>query len=436
MKRGKSTFLNALLGEKLLPSDVNPCPAILTILHYGNNKQVKVYFNDGTPPQSIDFTSFKAQYTIDPTEAKQLEQNQEQAFPKVDYAVVEYPLPLLQKGIEIIDSPGLNDTEARNELSLGYINNCHAILFVLNAMQPCTLAERRYLQNYIKDRSLTVFFLINAWDRVKESLIDPDDPEELAEAESRLRQTFRATLGEYCQVEESDLYKERVFEISALMALRRRIKDPNASLEETGFSSFLKALNTFLTEERATAEFRQARVLSRQAYATVQKAVERRIPLLQGDVEQLKAKINSVEPEFAKLRGIRNQFQEEIRTVRNEKATAIANSFRSYVLSLGDTFESDFLRYQPDLNFLDFLSNNRREAFEQYINDKLTAWTRTAEKETELAFMELSRSAASYGTSYSEVTDRITEKLTGRQAPQISGFSKDDDSRSEELIQI
>ncbi len=28
MKRGKSTFLNALIGENLLPSDVNPCTAL------------------------------------------------------------------------------------------------------------------------------------------------------------------------------------------------------------------------------------------------------------------------------------------------------------------------------------------------------------------------------------------------------------------------
>ena len=36
MKRGKSTFLNALIGENLLPSDVNPCTALLTILRYGS----------------------------------------------------------------------------------------------------------------------------------------------------------------------------------------------------------------------------------------------------------------------------------------------------------------------------------------------------------------------------------------------------------------
>lgn len=39
MKRGKSTFLNALIGENLLPSDVNPCTAILTILRYGLEKK-------------------------------------------------------------------------------------------------------------------------------------------------------------------------------------------------------------------------------------------------------------------------------------------------------------------------------------------------------------------------------------------------------------
>jgi hypothetical protein len=85
----------------------------------------------------------------------------------------------LEKGIEIVDSPGLNDTEARNQLSLNYINNCHAILFVFRAGQPCTLEERRYLDSYIKGRGLSVFFLINAWDEIRKGLIDPDDPEEL-----------------------------------------------------------------------------------------------------------------------------------------------------------------------------------------------------------------------------------------------------------------
>src|SRR6476646_363732 len=300
MKRGKSTLLNALIGENLLPSDVNPCTAILTVLRYGAEKKVTVHFNDGTRPEQLDFKSFKQRYTIDPGEAKELEQQKKQAFPNIDCAIVEYPLPLLQRGVEIVDSPGLNDTEARNELSLGYINNCHAILFVLRASQPCTLGERRYLENYIKGRGLTVFFLVNAWDQVRESLIDPDDAEELEEAETKLRRVFKANLAEYCVADGYDLYEERVFELSSLKALRLRVKNPEASLAGTGFPEFMGALNIFLTQERAISELRQARTLARQAATHVGEAIARRIPLLDQDVNELKQRINSVEPEFVK----------------------------------------------------------------------------------------------------------------------------------------
>jgi GTPase SAR1 family protein/FtsZ-binding cell division protein ZapB len=437
MKRGKSTFLNALIGENLLPSDVNPCTALLTILKFGTDKRVTIHFNDGKPPEQIDFKRFKQRYIIDPQEAKALEQQQQQAFPDVSHAVVEYPLPLLEKGIEIVDSPGLNDTEARNELSLGYINNCHAILFVLRASQPCTLAERRYLENYIRDRGLSIFFLINAWDQVKEGLIDPDDPAELAEAESKLRKVFHANLADYCRVDGQDVYDERVFEISAIQALRRRVKDAAASLEGTGFPEFMGALNTFLTQERAIAEFRQARTLARQTHTRVAEAVERRIPLLEQDVEELKQRICSVEPEFSKLSQIRDEFRDEIRQMRDRKARAIADSFRTYVLSLEGTFEQDFLRYQPtELQFLDFFSESKREqfntsaqqAFQQYVNDKFFAWTLTAERDLAAAFAELSQRAAKYGASYTGVTDQISEKLTGQSIQTRLNMSGEDDN--------
>lgn len=436
MKRGKSTFLNALIGENLLPSDVNPCTALLTVLRYGSQKKVTVYFNDSTPPEAIDFKSFKTRYTIDPAEAKKLEQQKKQAFPNVDYAVVEYPLPLLEKGIEIVDSPGLNDTEARNELSLGYINNCHAILFVLRATQPCTLAERRYLENYIKDRGLSVFFLINAWDQIRESLIDPDDMEELAEAEGRLRKVFQSNLVDYCQVDGYNIYEERVFEISAIKALRLRVKNPSASLEGTGFPEFLGALSTFLTKERAISELRQARTLARQSHTHIREAIERRIPLLEQDIKELRERISSVEPEFKKLNDICQQFKDEIKSIRDRRAKTVADSFRSYVLDLGNTFEADFMHYQPELRFMDFLISGRREAFEaglrqafeRYVNDKLAAWSLKAEKEIDAAFFQLSQSAANYGASYSKVTDKITEKLTGQKLPPVINSTNQDNS--------
>lgn len=422
MKRGKSTFVNALIGENLLPSDVNPCTAVLTVLRYGPLKKVTIYFKNGKSPEQMGFQEFKQQYTIDPDEAKRLEQEKKQAFPHVDYAVVEYPLPLLEKGIEIVDSPGLNDTEARNELSLGYIHNCHAILFIFRASQPLTLGERRYLDNYIKNRGLTVFFLINAWDEIRQEMLDPDNLEAVQEAENKVRQVFQTNLSDYCQVEGSNVYEERVFELSSLKALRLRLKNPIDPLEKTGFPKFMAALNTFLTKERAIAELRQARTLARQTHTRVHEAVERRLPLLSQDVKELQAKISSLEPEFNQLADIRDQFQDEIREMRDRKATAIADSFRNYVLNLGNTFETDFVQYQPTLTFVDALQKGKREefsvsfkqAFEQYINNKISAWELTIEQELNDAFSQLAKSAANYGSSYSQVTEKMSEKLIGQ----------------------
>jgi hypothetical protein len=51
------------------------------IRHLRTLKQVTVHFSDGAMPEKIDFQTFKQRYTIDPGEAKKLEELQKQAFP-------------------------------------------------------------------------------------------------------------------------------------------------------------------------------------------------------------------------------------------------------------------------------------------------------------------------------------------------------------------
>jgi GTPase SAR1 family protein len=417
MKRGKSTFLNALLGQNLLPSDVNPCTALLTILKYGASEKVTIHYNDRKPPEEIDFEQFKQRYTINPAEAKVLEQGQKLAFPDVSHAVVEHPLPLLGKGIEFIDSPGLNDTEARNELSLNYVYNCHAILFVLSATQPCTLEERRYLQNYLQERGLSIFFLVNGWDRIRESLVDPEDTKTLQEAEEKLRQVFRSNLSDYCQ----ELYPKRVFEISAIQALRARLKNSAATMEGTGYPEFLAALNHFLTQERATAEIERAKAIASWICDRFSGAIERRIPLLERTVEELQQQIHELQSDFDQLAKIGNQFQQEILAVRDREAKEIADSFKTYILDLDKTFEQDFLNSQPDLDFMQFFDKTNRamfysdfkRAFERYFNDRLAGWEFMAKQKLSATFSQLEAKAADYRVEYDQVVDRINSKLLG-----------------------
>ncbi len=423
MKRGKSTFLNALLGEPILPSDVNPCTAVLTIVKYGPEKQVTIHFKDDRSEEQLDFKTFKQRYTLDPTRSESYQADNQLAFPDVDYAVVEYPLPLLEKGVEIIDSPGLNDTEALNQLSLYHLNQCHAVLFVLRADQPLTLNERRYLDVYIKGRGLSLFFLINAWDEVQKGLLDPENADKLLEAEERLRRLFRVNLADYCRVGGQDLFEQRVFELSSLAALRRRVKDPDDNLDGTGFPAFLQALDRLLSRDRALIELQQAKRLARQTYNRVHEIVERRIPLLGRELHDLKHRIEGLEPQFQKLAAIRDQLKHEIRVVRDRESRAVAESFRQYVLNLETTFEDDFFRYQPAIGLIEFIQQEKREefisaskrAFERYLGEKMADWELTAEQRLTSAFQTLTDRVSDLGSAYGEITNQITDHLLGQQ---------------------
>ena len=415
MKRGKSTLVNALVGDRLLPTDVTPCTAILTVLKYGSQGQATIYFNSDRDPQKISFAEFAEKYTIDPDRAKQLEERRELAFPEVDRAEIEYPLELLKGGIEIIDTPGLNDTEARNKLVFDYINQCHAILFVLSATQVYTQEERRYLDNYLKDRGIEIFFLVNGWDKIRTGLVDPENSQDLEAAEGKVRQVLRSNLSEYTQS-----YDERVFEISALNTLRLAKKSPE-SIKDTNFGAFLDSLNRFLTQDRAKVEYQQGILIAERAYNRVYEVVERRIPLLGKDKAELKQKIASLQTEFEQLAEIRDRFKELIAKISDRYSKEISDDFKAYILGLDKTFEKDFSQSQLNLEFFDFLQRDKREefyqsferAFERYINDRLASWEFKAKDKLAEAFDRLNEKSQEYQLAYEKVVDVINEKLLG-----------------------
>jgi predicted nuclease with TOPRIM domain len=90
----------------------------------------------------------------------------------------------------------------------------------------------------------------------------------------------------------------------------------------------INALNTFLTQERAVSELRQVRSLAKQTQTRVQDEIARRIPLLDQTVNELEQRVQSVEPEFNKLSQIRDQFQDEIRNVRDRSCYRFGLVFR------------------------------------------------------------------------------------------------------------
>jgi GTP-binding protein EngB required for normal cell division len=190
-KRGKSTFINALLGVPILPTAVVPLTAIPTFILWREQPLVRVQFSNGKSPEH-----FMASETADIREILSRFVTEE-ANPKnhlhVERVELLYPAAILRDGTVLIDTPGIGSTFTHNtEAAFRVLPECDASLFIVSADPPITETELAYLHR-LKPKIGRTFFIINKSDYltsdeqrevtdflrkvlVDESLIDPETP--------------------------------------------------------------------------------------------------------------------------------------------------------------------------------------------------------------------------------------------------------------------
>ncbi|KEZ48800.1 dynamin family protein [Metabacillus indicus] len=95
---GKSTFINALLGEKILTSDVIPATAVVTKLRYGKRKELVGHFKDGS--KKVMQSSQLEELSSEKKEQRKLRES-------LHYLELKLNHPMLKK-MSLVDSPGLN----------------------------------------------------------------------------------------------------------------------------------------------------------------------------------------------------------------------------------------------------------------------------------------------------------------------------------------
>src|SRR5271155_994235 len=98
MKRGKSSFINALLGAEILPSGVLPVTAIITEIKYGPKPEAEIAY-------SVE--DFREKITPEHLSTYITEAGNPGNRKQVARVEVAYPSPLLANGIILIDTPGI-----------------------------------------------------------------------------------------------------------------------------------------------------------------------------------------------------------------------------------------------------------------------------------------------------------------------------------------
>jgi GTP-binding protein EngB required for normal cell division len=177
-KRGKSTLINALLGRELLPTGVLPLTAITTTLTYGDKDAVTVSDLDDRsevvgPDRIADFVT---------------EAGNPDNVRGVAEVVVRTASPLLQKGVELVDTPGVGSIYEHNtahaRTALARMDVC---IFVMSADPPLSATEREFLHD-IKSLAIRFFSVLSKADQL--------DTEELAQVQEFVGDVLGKVLGE------------------------------------------------------------------------------------------------------------------------------------------------------------------------------------------------------------------------------------------------
>ncbi len=126
-KRGKSTLINALIGQPILPTGVTPVTSVVTIVRYQPDTAAEVLFADGRRLR-IDAGQLETYVSeaLNPENVKRV-------------AVVEVfvPAPLLADGLCLVDTPGIGSVFAGNtEATRAFLPRVDAALVVLGGDPP------------------------------------------------------------------------------------------------------------------------------------------------------------------------------------------------------------------------------------------------------------------------------------------------------------
>ena len=224
---GKSTFLNALMHKRILPSFTSETTATVNFLRHTsqapNHEAGIVYYNDGRQ-EAVPELTLQALERVVSTRG---DTDDEKIATSVDHVDLFLDSPLLQDGVMLVDSPGLNGVaDHHREITERQIQASHASIFMFSARQPGSRTDFEYLRS-LKSQSGNIFLVLNMID-----VINPEQ-ETVEDVVNQLRKN-------YCKQFPEETTLPEIWPVSAEAALTAR----DSSIET------YKNVETITTQER------------------------------------------------------------------------------------------------------------------------------------------------------------------------------------------
>lgn len=162
-KRGKSSFINAFLGEELCPTDAGIATSVVSIIKYGKERKVTRFYGDinNLRSEEIPFVSIEKY-----AKGTSLEVD------NTTMLIIELPSSKLEGGLSIIDTPGVGGLDPRHLfLTLYVLPKADVTFFVADAGEPLSSTELDFYKDKIVPYSKSCKIILNKSDlKTKEEL--------------------------------------------------------------------------------------------------------------------------------------------------------------------------------------------------------------------------------------------------------------------------
>lgn len=162
------------------------------------------------------------------------------------HAIINYPHPLLKRGLVVLDTPGLNAIGAEPELTVSLLPSAHATVFILAADTGVTKSDLAIWRDHLCGQPMARYVALNKID----TLIDPlSPPAEVEQHIARQRAQTAHTLG---------VPEDQVFPLSAKQALAGRVTGDADDLRASRILDLEDALGQRLLPQRKDMLMRTA----------------------------------------------------------------------------------------------------------------------------------------------------------------------------------
>jgi GTPase SAR1 family protein len=326
-KRGKSSFVNALIGRDLLPTDVAVATNQVFRVSYAERESYRLRFEDESMQEisAADLPRYGSQVVADEKGASPV------SMKLLRWIEVDVPVRFLPPNVSLLDTPGLGSLYAAHaEITQRFVPLADAVIFVLDSTQPIIQRELEFIDTILKgnngpdsQRNKPHIFFI-------QTKIDLRDKEEWQQIQQRnetiLRERFQEVLGDY-----------RVWPISSSNLMKAAQTHSPGILKVSRQQELIEALEIFLFKTAGWNRCAEALLIADHYYTAARKILTARVTGLEAkttqELSEIREQITESGQQFDEEWGLQGKKRYELQL----KIQRIANTSKQKLIDLLET---------------------------------------------------------------------------------------------------